>query len=566
MLRFLILCAVALGLGCAASSRAADEPPTEFSKAVTAALGDWEAEDWDNGILKLHPTMYTENSDYYINLRAEEPPMGRTIQEVLKSHFSNKDLGDDSTDPTKVDLNRAKEIAPGILAVTYNWVDGFENIYGVWGVITTRNNSFIAFQFQCNRDDPDRPKNYRFDACVRKVIEAMAQLQVGALRIPEPSLPLSIAGFDSQYLPDGSSFAVRANYNGLRKATLMVTPPQNMTGDQLATIMKSVSDGMIDQSNDRPKENPGSFRLVGSEDDPWIRREFPEAFDGPSIHMTGTAKTPDGKISVISVRCPNTYWLDSCAYGVDQAKLQVRSGQMETRRQKIIAATKVPLPPNGLKNAQIFGIYTEGRNTMGYGGLMTGYSIDGPLLLKDGRVTNDYDRPIAYIDPAVDAPKKPGSWGRWVRAGNKVNITWNDGDTDSIDATSDNLMIGGPPGMKIAGYYRHVSGGGTGMVGQGYLNSSSYTFFADGTFESDRSSSFSVGGYDSSGAQTTIASGGSSGGGARGTYYVDGYTLTLTYPDGRVSRKMVAVYAKDVANIKRGSLMLDSTVYFLDDD
>jgi hypothetical protein len=127
-------------------------------------------------------------------------------------------------------------------------------------------------------------------------------------------------------------------------------------------------------------------------------------------------------------------------------------------------------------------------------------------------------------------------------------------------------MVGGPAGMKIAGYYKHVSGGGTGIAGNGYLNSSSYSFFADGTFENDRSSSFSVGGFDSSGAQTTIASGGSSGGGGRGTYSVDGYTMTLTYPDGRISRVMIAVYAKDVANIKRSSIMLNSTVYFLDDD
>jgi hypothetical protein len=560
------ICGAILGLSLIAPAHAADDPPTEFSRQVTALTGDWEAEDWRRNVLMLHPSMYNDQSDVNLRLFAEEPSMGRTATAVLKGHFEGDDLGDDSTDPTILDLRLAKELAPNILTVRYRWTHGFSDIHGFWGVISTVNNSFVPFTARCEADDPDRPDAYRFTECVKKMATTLANVQTGLLRLPDAPNPLSIAGYDSQYLPDGTSFAVNSNYNGLRKATIMVTAPQIMTNDQMIKSIKTVSDSMIDSSNDQVDKNPGTIRAVGTDADPWLRREFPEAFDGPSIHMTGTAKTADGKTVIIGVRCPNKGWLQSCSYGVEQAKLQVRSGQLEARRQKIIAATQVPLPPNGLKNIQIFGIYTEGHNTMGYGGFMTGYSIDGPLLLKDGRATNDYDRAIAYIDPVVDARKKPGDWGRWTRAGSKINITWGDGDTDSIDVTGDNLMVGGPAGMKIAGYYKHVSGGGTGISGNGYLNSSSYSFFADGTFENDRSSSFSVGGFDSSGAQTTIASGGSSGGGGRGTYSVDGYTMTLTYPDGRISRVMIAVYAKDVANIKRSSIMLNSTVYFLDDD
>jgi hypothetical protein len=556
---------IAAAMLVSAPSHASDEPPTEFSKHVTAALGDWEAEDWRRGTLTLHPTMYTWQSDVYLNLLAEEDVADRSAQQVLASHFEGDDLGDDSLEPTKLDLRIAKELAPGILAVKYRWTYAFDDILGFWGVITTANNSYIAFSARCEVDDPDTPNEYRFDTCLRKMLTGVAQLQSGQLKMPDPSVPLNVAGWEGQYASDGTSIAVNNNYNGLRKATLYVTPPRIIAPDQLPAAIKQMSDNLVDEFDDQIEKNPGMMRWVGATDNPWIRREYPEAFDGPSIHMAGSERTAEGKTVLIGVRCPNKGWLKSCAYGVEQAKLQIRSGMLEARRQKIIAATQIPLPVGGLKDAQIAGIYTEGRNVMGAGGFMTGYEIDGPVLLKDGRAFSDFGRPPAFIDPVADAQENHGQWGRWTRAGGNINIRWNDNDTTTIPVAADNFMTGGPKGMRLSGEYRHVSGGGSQAFGGGnsFLSESSYTFFPDGTFSSDRSSSFMVG--PGAGGDGASAMGGSNGGGTRGRYDVDGYTLKLTYPDGRITRLSFAAYVHEMVKADRESLMLNGTVYFRDD-
>jgi hypothetical protein len=565
MRRWTALVGVAIALTFGVTANASDDPPTEFSKHVTTALGDWEAEDWRSGTLKLHPVMYTWQSDIYLTLFAEEPVAGRSAQQALASHFEGDDLGDDSLDPTKLDLRLAKELTPGILAVRYRWSYAFDDIVGFWGVIATANNSFVPFTARCEVDDPDRPDEYRFDACLRKMLTGTLLVQSGQLKLPEPPTPLNVAGWEGQYAADGTSIATNSNYNGLRKATLYVTPPRMIPADQLPSAIMQMSEGLIDDLDDQVDKNPGTKRWVGTTDNPWIRREYPEAFSGPSIHMAGSERTADGKTVLIGVRCPNDGWLKTCAYGVDQAKLQVRSGTLEARRQRIIAATQIPLPTNGLKDVQIAGIYTEGNNVMGAGGFMTGFEVDGPVLLKDGRAFSDFGKPPAYIDPTAEVPKAPGDWGRWTRVGSTITVRWNDGETSTVPVTGDNFMTGGPKGMKLSGEYRHVSGGGSIAFGGGnsFLSESSYTFFPDGTFSSDQSSSFMVG--PGAGADGASAMGGSNGGGARGRYDVEGYTLKLTYPDGRISRLSFAAYVHEMGKLDRGSLMLNGTVYFRDD-
>jgi hypothetical protein len=549
---------------------ASDDPPTEFSKQVTAITGDWEAEDWRKGVLVLHPKQYTWQSDHFLNLLAEEPVAGRIAMDAAKSHWEGDSLGDDTTDPTLIRMADAKEVTPGILAVNYRWNYAFDTNVSLYGVVTTAANTYVPFHSNCETDDPKFPKEYPLEKCIHMVLGLLMAVRDGGpnpgqrLTLPDTAAPLNIAGWDGQYLADGTSLATNGSQNGLRKVLLYVSPPRMVAPDQLAPALKRFSDAIIHDDDDAD-ENPGSVKIVGTNNDPWIRREFPAAFEGPSIQMTGTAPTPDGKTVFIGIRCPNSGWLKTCAYGVEQAKLQVKTGQLEARRQKIIAATQIPLPTNGLKDAQIAGIYTEGRNTMGAGGFMTGYEIDGTVLLKNGRALNDLDLPPAYIDPVAAAQKDPDEWGHWTRTGDTINIRWDDGDTDTIKVTGDNLMIGGTKGMQLSGKYRHVSGGGSIAFGGGnsFLSESSYTFFPNGTFDSDRSSSFMVG--PGAGGEGGSAMGGSGGGGPNGRYLVDGYTLVLTYPDGRISRLSFAGYAQDMTKLDRDLLMLNGTVYFRDD-
>ncbi len=556
---------------CLASHAFAADPPTEFSKQVTALTGDWVAEDWREGELKLHPSVYTWQSDIFVTFYGEEPVAGRSAMDAARLHFQGFSLEDDSLNPTLVDMAGAKELSPGILAKNYSWDYAFDDLRGFWGVITTGRNSYIPFQMRCEIDDPERPDEYRFEQCLRKSLTLLLAVQRGqspateGLNLPPPPTPMNIAGWNNQYASDGTSMAVSSS--GTRQATLYVTAPQNLSPDKVPQLIKEMSDRTVDDLDDQADKHPGIVRWVGTTADPWLRREYPEAFSGPSIHMAGTEKMPDGRTVLIGIRCPNEHWLKSCGHAVDLARAQVKLGIVEMRRQLIIADTQRPLPNNGIKDAQIFGIYTKSEMTMGYGGYLNNYQTSGYLYFKDGTVCDCFEGPLAYIDPVAEKAKNPGDWGRWTRAGNKINLRWNDGETGEVAVTDDNLMIGGTKATRLNGWYRHVSGGGNTAFGgaSGFLSESSYTFFADGTFESDRSSSFSVGSGTAVDPGTTVV-GGSSGGGAKGRYEVQGYTMKLTYPDGRISYLGYANYAHEANAVQKGLIMINGTVYFRDSD
>ena len=545
---------------------AADEAPTEFSKQVTALTADWVAEDWGRGTIKLHPKMYNAQSDQFVNLLAEEPNMGRDALTVAKSHFEGDSLGDDTTDPTLISFTAAEELALGTWVKRYNWSYAFDRNVTFYGVVTTAANTYIPFHANCVRDDTDRPEQYKFEACVRQFSIIIMTLRGGPdaggkrLIMPQTNTPLNVAGWDGQYLKDGTSLATNGSFNGLRKALLYASPPRNIPQDQLPKALKQFSDSII-HSDDDADENSGSMNVVGTLDDPWIRREFPEAFEGPSIQMAGTAKTPDGKISFIGIRCPNKGWLKTCSYGVDQAKQQVRSGQMEARRQAYIATRQSPIPTNGIKNAQVLGIYGTGR----FNG--NSFVIDGSLYLKDGTVYDETDTAPAFIDAVASRQKEPDKWGRWRRVGTKMQIAWGNGETDTEQAAPDNFLIGGSSATKLTGLYETVSSGSGVIMGSGWVNRASYEFFANGTFKNDRSNSFSVGGYvPGEAGPVQIAAGGGSSSTGQARYEIDGHMISFIYPDGQIERQSFAIYASDVNNPKRKYVLIGGTPYTLDND
>ena len=539
-------------LSATAPTYASDDPPTEFSKSVTGITGDWVADDWRRGRVNMHPSKFTWQSDLFLAVSPEEPVNGRTPMATLQAYFPGEEVDDN-----KIDMRSASEISPGIIAKKFRWESGFDDNLGFWGLVTTKAGSYVSFHSVC---DFGQAEQYTGELCLRKMLTLLLSIQNGTLKIPEPPTPLNVPGWEGQYSADGTSILTNSNYNGLRVATIYASSPRNIPPNDLPLAIRQFAEAMVDDLHDQAKESPPSQAWVGTTSDPWIRRTFAEAFDGPSIHMAGSLKMQDGRTVLLAVRCPNAGWQTSCAYGIDQAKQHISSGLVEARRQRTIAATQVPMPTNGLKDAQILGIYTQGRNTMGAGGYMTGYEIDGHLYLRDGSVYKDFDAPPAYIDPVSSRQKNAARWGRWRQVGGNIAITWGDGDTDTVPVNADNLMVGGSTAMRLTGEYKHVSGGGI-MGMSSSLSESSYTFRPDGTFDSARSSSFSVG--TGMGETGNVAMGGSSGGGPRGHYAVNGYTMTLTYPDGRISRLSFAVYKQDIANPKRDLILLNGTVYFL---
>lgn len=395
----------------APTSVRADEAQTPFSREVQQLTGDWIAQDWRRGELKLHPQRYTWQSDIHLTLYPEEPASGRSALSVAKLYFEGYSLDDDTLNPTLVAMAAAKEIAPGILMTSMNWVFAFDENDSLFGVVTTANGTYIPFHSNCERDgDRFDPKyNYRFDQCMRQIstiLIALRGVEGARLAMPPAPAPFTMPGWREAYLPSGNSVVTRSSSNGLRSATIIVTPPRAIAQMSLPGEITAFSSTLIDD-NDRVEVDPGSAQWVGSTADPWVRRQFPEAYDGPSIIMAGSVSLANGETSLIGVRCPNEHWLKTCSHGVEVAKQQAAAGIMEQRRLAIVAASKPVLPANGLTAADVFGIYTKGRNTMGYGGFVTGFVVEGPLLLKDGTACTCFEGPLGAIIPRESKAAAP---------------------------------------------------------------------------------------------------------------------------------------------------------------
>ena len=93
-----------------------------FGADLKRLTGDWVAEDWDDGAIKMHPDRYNEFADgFYLTTYAPEPAEGRSVTDVARAHFDGYEMDDDTLEPTIVNMDGAKEIAPGIIARMYGW-------------------------------------------------------------------------------------------------------------------------------------------------------------------------------------------------------------------------------------------------------------------------------------------------------------------------------------------------------------------------------------------------------------------------------------------------------------
>jgi hypothetical protein len=530
-------------------SSSAIAEPAAFSKQVTTVTGDWEAEDWKQGRILLHPDKYTWQSDYFMELLVEEPVMGRSARQVLIDSF-----GVIRREKQTFDTRDAKEIAPGVWMHGGRWIDSYgDSNIGLFGIITTPSGTFILFTSQCQ---PGKGRQAESDRCIDKISEIMTFLANGSLKMPEPPAPLTIANWQSRYSTSGVSTLSNSNYNNTVTATIRVSPPLSVPADRLQSVIKEFSEGSWDEQFDNPVRSPPSHIWVGSTVDPWIRSTFPdEVMDGVSTIMAGHVKMDDGRVVLLSVRCPNPSWQGTCSQGIEDSKLYIRSGIVERRRQKLIAAFNNPLPANGLKNSDILGVYGE------YAVNGTTPYLDTKYFLKNGTAYSGTDEPPAMIDPVRTKQEKPGSWGKWQRVGDKFKITWGDGDTDEVSANPANQLVGGPKGMRLSGYYGSISSSGSLMTQTGFVNRSGYTFYSDGTFTSSSSNMFSVGGFtpDGGAMPVQIVSGGGGSNSGRARYDIDGYMITFYYPDGRISRNSFAIYARDLNNPKRETIYINGS-------
>lgn len=99
-------------------------------------------------------------------------------------------------------------------------------------------------------------------------------------------------------------------------------------------------------------------------------------------------------------------------------------------------------------------------------------------------------------------------------------------------------------------------------LNNGVVNRSGYTLRPDGSFQSSRSSSFSVSAFLPNGdaGPTQIASGARSNQGSVARYEVDGFMITFYYPDGQIERRSFAIPAAEAGKASPSQVMIGGTV------
>jgi hypothetical protein len=541
---------VALSLINARHGSAADKP-SEFSNAVTKITQDWEAEDWKNNKILLHPSRYNEYSDVFLNLLPEEKASGRTAQDVLKYYYEGTTVDTNGGDKP-VDISAATEVGPGLLVATRKWTHGFTDLIGFWGVVSTKAGTFIPYTAQCQLNKQDN--NEFSDVCMKKFVMILTYLQAGALKMPETGI-LPIAGWEDSYGKDGMILARRTQFTGIRTyspSTIRISPPVTLTAEQLPLVLDGFAAAMME--DDDLEDNYVTRKMVGTPTDPWAKRQYPVKFKTEltlATYMAGTARLPDGRMVLVGVRCINESWQSTCNYGVESARRLIKDGATEQKRLAIIEAGKVPIPPNGIKNEQIFGLYQSG-DFMG-------------VFLKDGTYTDDFDKPPATTIAAKSKVDEPSSWGTWRQVGANIIATDSDGDKQTIAIGAGARLIPGTPTTRLKGYFGTVSSWSNGINMGGGVSRSGYEFYADGTVEHSSSSSFSVSAYLPNGdfGPQQVAAGGSSSSN-RARYEINGYMLTITYPDGRQMRKAFGIPAYNKNTAQPSTVMIGGGIFNLD--
>jgi hypothetical protein len=198
------------------------------------------------------------------------------------------------------------------------------------------------------------------------------------------------------------------------------------------------------------------------------------------------------------------------------------------------------------------GFYT--KTGYGYGGMVT-YTPTPIVLFKSGDALYNIAALQLPGDLAAHRAAHPKDWTKWRRTGSAIEVVGKKGwERISYNKTMDRLA----PGFTLAGSYRNLSGGGNLAAGGtfGMASWKDLTFDAAGNFAtgggtgvSDSGSVQSAGSKASTVISTRLAA-------QRGRYEIAGYTLTLSYSDGHVERRMIVA---DPGNTK--AIWLDGQGY-----
>ena len=163
--------------------------------------------------------------------------------------------------------------------------------------------------------------------------------------------------------------------------------------------------------------------------------------------------------------------------------------------------------------------------------------INWVFLGADGTIVYD---PVGGADPIdykAEEQNNPGRIGKYQIAGKKLLITWRNGKKDewSIETKGGDLtsMDGGivtrqdrmPAGYRLSGQYSSLA------VMPNVAGSRTFVFSKDGTFT-----------LNTLGTVTTSEVSGQKEWDSKGTYTINGNTLTLTFANGQVKKSIICIW------------------------
>jgi hypothetical protein len=195
-------------------------------------------------------------------------------------------------------------------------------------------------------------------------------------------------------------------------------------------------------------------------------------------------------------------------------------------------AAKAP-PSSGLA-ARIDSFGFDTKAGFGMGGFIT-TEIYPVVLFRDGTALTDVK---GLADPEAHRSANPENWIRWRRANGKVELAKSSG-WKALPFPKTYASL--PAGFRLDGLFRRSSGVGNVAVGGSESVSavSEYRFWPDGAVVRGGS----LGASAASGSSSVFTSSVSPN--ARGTYRIDGLTLSIAFDDGSTERRILVADPSD---------------------
>ena len=275
-----------------------------------------------------------------------------------------------------------------------------------------------------------------------------------------------------------------------------------------------------------------------------------ENSDGETKEIAFFFRHKDGELGIYGQNIGDNF-INVCQYqgaAKNASPTQQAADDAEARRFKWVTA-----PGKGVALGDIEALYNHVYN--GYSGVGVTLEHDIWLLLKDGQAYKDLPVSPADFDVAASRQHEPDKWYAWRRKGDGYEIQ-KDGEWQKLDGLS---RAPAKAGETIQGSYTHYSSGGT--YYSSFASFSTINFKRDGTFTDSSRSTFQAdtAGLAGLGDDGVISHSGNFSTGAGGRYHIDGYTIELTYPNGKTERDLFFFW-----NNERNSLNIGKTTYSTD--